>query len=73
MYNEKTNQVTNWKAYIDKCNEVGLSSPTPYKVIPYKNGIGIRRIIFLNSGKRNCLPFDNTNAQIDCLDLSLFK
>ena len=47
MYNEKTNQVTDWPTYIKKCNEVGLSSPTPYKVIPYKNGIGIKKIEFI--------------------------
>jgi hypothetical protein len=25
----------------------GLESPTPYKVIPYKNGIGIKKIEFI--------------------------
>ena len=69
----RTLEATNWKAFIQSAIKTGLESPTPYKVIPYKNGIGIRRIIFLNSGKRNCLPFDNTNAQKDCHDLSLIK
>ncbi len=73
MYDEKTNQVTNWTAYIKKCNEVGASSPTPYKVIPYKNGIGIRRMIFLSTGKAHCPPFHNTNDQKDCHDPSLIK
>ena len=37
----------NWKEYIKQAIEIGLSSPIPYKVIPYKNGIGIRKIEFL--------------------------
>tara|TARA_R110002020_G_C16196597_1_gene765910 strand:- start:134 stop:355 length:222 start_codon:yes stop_codon:yes gene_type:complete len=73
MYNEKTNQVTDWPTYIKKCNEVGLSSPTPYKVIPYKNGIGVKQIIFLNSNKKCCLPFDHTKDQKDSHDKSLIK
>ena len=40
-------QATNWKAYLDECIKVGLESPTPYKVIPYKNGIGIKKIEFI--------------------------
>jgi hypothetical protein len=35
---------TNWKTYIDQAIKTGLESPTPYKVIPYKNGIGIKKI-----------------------------
>jgi len=31
----------------NECNKVGLESPTPYKVIPYKNGIGIKKIELL--------------------------
>jgi hypothetical protein len=27
--------------------KTGLESPTPYKVIPYKNGIGIKKIVFI--------------------------
>ena len=37
----------NWKQYIKDCIRVGLESPTPYKVIPYKNGIGIKKIEFI--------------------------
>ncbi len=40
-------QATNWKAYIDECIKTGLESPIPYKVIPYKNGIGIKKIEFI--------------------------
>ena len=38
---------TSWKKYIEDCIKVGLESPTPYKVIPYKNGIGIKKIEFI--------------------------
>jgi len=44
-------QATNWKAYINECIKVGLESPTPYKVIPYKNGIGIKKIEFIKKKK----------------------
>ena len=37
----------NWKAYIKRAIKTGLESPTPYKVIPYKNGIGIKKIEFI--------------------------
>jgi len=37
----------NWKTYIKDCNRVGLESPIPYKVVPYKNGIGIKKTVFL--------------------------
>ena len=37
----------NWKKYIKDCIRVGLESPIPYKVIPYKNGIGIKKIEFI--------------------------
>ena len=63
----------NWKTYIEQATKTGLSSPSPYKVIPYKNGIGIKQIIFLDSGKKCCLPFDHTNDQKDCHDPSLIK
>jgi hypothetical protein len=46
---------TNWKAYIDECIKTGLESPTPYKVIPYKNGIGIKKIEFFKPIKNNSL------------------
>ena len=48
-------QATNWKAYLDECIKVGLESPTPYKVIPYKNGIGIKKIEFFKPIKNNSL------------------
>tara|TARA_R110000787_G_C13182876_1_gene422093 strand:+ start:173 stop:313 length:141 start_codon:yes stop_codon:yes gene_type:complete len=38
----------NWIEYIKKAIKVGLESPIPYKVIPYKNGIGIKKIVFIN-------------------------
>ena len=62
-----------WKQYIEDCNRVGLESPIPYKVIPYKNGVGIKKIIFLDSGKKCCLPFDHTNDQKDSHHPSLIK
>jgi len=48
-------QATNWKAYLDECIKVGLESPIPYKVIPYKNGIGIKNIEFFKPIKNNSL------------------
>ena len=42
----------NWKTYIEDCNRVGLESPIPYKVIPYKNGIGIKKTVFLKPIKK---------------------
>jgi hypothetical protein len=39
----------NWKQYIEQATKTGLESPTPYKVIPYKNGIGIKKIEFFKS------------------------
>ena len=44
---------TNWKTYIDQAIKTGLESPTPYKVIPYKNGIGIKKIEFIKTEKTN--------------------
>ena len=38
---------TDWKYYIQEAIKTGLESPTPYKVIPYKNGIGIKKIEFI--------------------------
>ena len=37
-----------WKQYIKEAIKTGLASPIPYKVIPYKNGIGIKKIEFIN-------------------------
>jgi len=45
----------NWKTYIKDCNRVGLESPIPYKVVPYKNGIGIKKIVFFKPIKNNSL------------------
>ena len=42
----------NWKTYIEDCIRVGLESPIPYKVIPYKNGIGIKKTVFLKPIKK---------------------
>jgi len=36
---------TNWNVYIKECMEVAALSKTPYKIIPYKNGKGIRQAI----------------------------
>jgi hypothetical protein len=38
---------TNWNYAIKEHIKTGLESPTPYKVIPYKNGIGIKKIELL--------------------------
>ena len=46
-YAEQHLQATNWKYYLKACIKTGLESPTPYKVIPYKNGIGIKKIEIL--------------------------
>ena len=46
---------TNWKQYIEQAIKTGLESPTPYKVIPYKNGIGIKKIEFIKPIKNNSL------------------
>jgi hypothetical protein len=36
---------TNWNVYIKECQEVASTSVTPYKIIPYKNGTGIKQAI----------------------------
>ena len=36
-----------WKYHIKEAIKTGLESPTPYKVIPYKDGIGIKKIEFI--------------------------
>ena len=38
---------TSWSYAIKEHIKTGLESPTPYKVIPYKNGIGIKKIEFI--------------------------
>ena len=42
---------TNWNYAIKEHIKTGLESPTPYKVIPYKNGIGIKKIEFIKKKK----------------------
>jgi len=42
---------TNWETYLMEAIKTGLTSPTPYKVIPYKNGIGIKKIEFIKTKK----------------------
>ena len=48
--NDRHNKLmaTNWNYAIKEHIKTGLESPTPYKVIPYKNGIGIKKIEFNN-------------------------
>ena len=50
-----------WKQYIKDCNRVGPESPIPYKVIPYKNGIGIKKIEFLTVSIRNGVKHYHVN------------
>jgi hypothetical protein len=38
---------THWETYIIEAIKTGIESPTPYKVIPYKNGQGIKKIEFI--------------------------
>ena len=38
---------THWPTYIREAIKTGLESPTPYRVIPYKNGRGIKKIEFI--------------------------
>jgi len=50
MINDKRHHpimATNWETYLMEAIKTGLTSPTPYKVIPYKNGIGIKKIEFI--------------------------
>jgi len=44
---------TNWETYLMEAIKTGLTSPTPYEVIPYKNGIGIKKIKFIKPIKNN--------------------
>ena len=46
---------TNWNYYIQEAIKTGLESPIPYKVIPYKNGIGIKKIEFFKPIKNGSL------------------
>ena len=53
--NEEKNPAHDWKTYIEQAIKTGLESPTPYKVIPYKNGIGIKKIEFIKPIKNGSL------------------
>jgi len=44
-----------WPTYIEQAKKTGLESPIPYKVIPYKNGIGIKKIEFFKPIKNGSL------------------
>ena len=57
MDNKKHNHLmaTNWNYYIQEAIKTGLESPTPYKVIPYKNGRGIKKIEFFKPIKNGSL------------------
>ena len=56
MDNKKEkNPAHDWSTYIDQAIKTGLESPIPYKVIPYKNGIGIKKIEFFKPIKNNSL------------------
>tara|TARA_B110000285_G_C14909366_1_gene507134 strand:+ start:631 stop:843 length:213 start_codon:yes stop_codon:yes gene_type:complete len=55
MNNDKRHHpmmATNWETYLMEAIKTGLESPTPYKVIPYKNGIGIKKTVFLKPIKK---------------------
>jgi len=56
MDNKKEkNPAHDWKTFIEQAIKTGLESPIPYKVIPYKNGIGIKKIEFLKPIKNRSL------------------
>ena len=58
MNNDKRHHhlmATNWETYLMETIKAGLESPIPYKVIPYKNGIGIKKIVFIKPIKNNSL------------------
>ena len=46
---------TNWDYAIKEHIKTGLESPIPYKVIPYKNGRGIKKIEFFKPIKNGSL------------------
>jgi hypothetical protein len=54
--NDRHNKLmaTDWN-YIQEAIKTGLESPIPYKVIPYKNGIGIKKIEFFKPIKNGSL------------------
>ena len=52
---KEKNPAHDWSTYIDQAKKTGLESPIPYKVIPYKNGIGIKKIEFFKPIKNGSL------------------
>ena len=48
---KEKNPAHDWPTYIEQAIKTGLESPTPYKVIPYKNGIRIKKIEFIKPKK----------------------
>jgi hypothetical protein len=42
---------TNLNIYIKECIEVAASSITPYKIIPYKKGVGIKEAVIEKQSK----------------------
>jgi hypothetical protein len=42
---------TNWDVYLKECIEVAASSITPYKIIPYKKGVGIKEAVIEKQSK----------------------
>jgi len=52
---------TDWNYAIKEHIKTGLESPIPYKVIPYKNGIGIKKIEFLTVSIRNGVKHYHVN------------
>jgi len=46
---------TDWNYAIKEHIKTGLESPIPYKVIPYKNGRGIKKIEFFKPIKNGSL------------------
>ena len=52
---KEKNPAHDWATYIEQAKKTGLESPIPYKVIPYKNGIGIKKIEFFKPIKNGSL------------------
>ena len=52
---------TDWNYAIKEHIKTGLESPIPYKVIPYKNGVGIKKIDFLTVSIRNGVKHYHVN------------
>ena len=56
MDNKKEkNTAHDWNTYIEQAKKKGLESPITYKVIPYKNGIGSKKIDFFKPIKNGSL------------------